>query len=250
MNQPSKRATSPNGGRFLYQAVTDTLRSRIASGAYPRGERIPSVDELASELAVSNITMRRAIRDLTLEGLLIGRQGLGVFVADDKRIVRTIDAGKLSALDEDMRASGIEASLYDRGISVVPPSDEPFLKGLVSSQASLYRLERLLLADRKVVGQDTLWLPRALADKLKDHLQGEFIIPLLPQFGIVVDHTKYQIEATTATEAQAQILDVMSGYPLLVMRYFPIAADGRPIFAGQNVTRADRFTYNFTSRAE
>lgn len=208
------------------------------------------MDELAGELAVSNITVRRAIRDLTLEGLLVGRQGLGVFVADDKRIVRTIDAGRLSALDEDMRASGIEASLYNRGISVVPPTDEAFLKGLVSNHASLYRLERLLLADGKVVGLDTLWLPRALADKLKDHLQGEFIIPLLPQYGIVVDHTKYQIEATTATEAQAQVLDVVSGYPLLVMRYFPTGADGRPILAGQNVTRADRFTYNFTSRAE
>ncbi|WP_314957338.1 GntR family transcriptional regulator [Bradyrhizobium cosmicum] len=250
MNPSSKRVPSPGGGRFLYQTVTDTLRSRIASGAYPRGERIPSVDELATELTVSSITVRRAIRDLTLEGLLVGRQGLGVFVADDKRIVRTIDGGKLSALDEDMRASGIKASLYDRGISVVPPTDEVFLKGLVSSHASLYRLERLLLADGKVVGLDTLWLPRVLADKLKEHLQGEFIIPLLPQYGIIVDHTRYQIEATTATEAQAQVLDVVSGYPLLVVRYFPSAADGRPILAGQNVTRADRFTYTFTSRAE
>ncbi|WBL77944.1 UTRA domain-containing protein [Bradyrhizobium xenonodulans] len=107
-----------------------------------------------------------------------------------------------------------------------------------------------MLADGKVVGLDTLWLPRALADKLKDHLHGEFIIPLLPQYGIIVDHSKYQIEATTATEVQAQMLDVVSGYPLLVMRYFPTAADGRPILAGQNVTRADRLTCNFTSRAE
>ncbi|OSI33697.1 hypothetical protein BST65_02515 [Bradyrhizobium canariense] len=62
---------------------------------------------------------------------MTGRQGLGVFVADDKRIVRTIDGSKLSALDEDTRASGIKASLYDRGISVMPPTDEVFLKGLV-----------------------------------------------------------------------------------------------------------------------
>ncbi|OSI33698.1 UTRA domain-containing protein [Bradyrhizobium canariense] len=86
-------------------------------------------------------------------------------------------------------------------------------------------------------------MPRVLADKLKEHLQGGFIIPLLPQYGIIVDHTRYQIEATTATEAQEQVLDVVSGYPLLVVRYFPSAADGRPILAGQNVTRADRFTY-------
>lgn len=47
-----------------------------------------------------------------------------------------------------------------------------------------------MLADGKVVGLDTLWLPKALTDKLKDHLHDEFIIPLLPQYGIIVDHTK------------------------------------------------------------
>jgi GntR family transcriptional regulator len=250
MNSSSKRAPFPGGGRFLYQTVTDALRSRIAEGAYPRRERIPSVDELAIEFGVSNITIRRAIRDLTLDGLLTGRQGLGIFVADEKRIVRTIGAGKLSALEDDMRAAGFEASLYDRGISVVPPTDEPFLKGLVPSHARLYRLERLLLADGKVVGLDTLWLPRTLADRLKDHLLGEFIIPLLPAYGFIAEHTQYQIEATTATEAQALMLDVVSGYPLLVIRYFPTAANGRPILAGRNVTRADRFTYEFVSPAE
>jgi GntR family transcriptional regulator len=250
MTPSSKRAPLPGGGRFLYQTVTDTLRARIAAGSYPRGERIPSVDELANELGVSNITIRRAVRDLTLEGLLTGRQGLGIFVADERRVVRTIGAGKLSALDEDMRAAGFEATLYDRGISLVPPTDEPFLKGLVPTHARLYRLERLLLADGKVVGLDTLWLPRSLADKLKDHLQGEFIIPLLPDHGIVIDHTQYQIEATTATEAQALMLDVVSGYPLLVIRYYPTAVDGRPILAGRNLTRADRFTYKFVSHAE
>ncbi|MET4046255.1 DNA-binding GntR family transcriptional regulator, partial [Bradyrhizobium sp. RT6a] len=50
--------------------------------------------------------------------------------------------------------------------------------------------------------------------------------------------------------AQAQVLDVVSGYPLLGVHYFPSAADVRPILAGQNLTRADRFTYTFTSRAE
>jgi GntR family histidine utilization transcriptional repressor len=250
MNSSSKRAPFPVGGRFLYQTVTDALRSRIANGAYPRRERIPSVDELAIEFGVSNITIRRAIRDLTLDGLLTGRQGLGIFVADEKRIIRTIGAGRLSALEDDMRAAGFEASLYDRGISVVAPTDEPFLKGLVPSHARLYRLERLLLADGKVVGLDTLWLPRTLADRLKDHLQGEFIIPLLPAYGFVADHTQYQIEATTATEAQALMLDVVSGYPLLVIRYFPTAANGRPILAGRNVTRADRFTYQFMSPTE
>lgn len=237
------------GNRFLYQSVTDELRSRIAACVYPRGERIPSAEELAAKFRVSTITIRRAIRDLSLEGLLVGRQGLGVFVADEKRIVRTISADHISPIEIDMRAAGFEAGLRDLGVTVVPPHDEAFLSGVVPANGRLYRLERLLLADGKAVGLDTIWLPRSLADKLRDHLQGEFIIPLLGNYGIVIDHIRYQIEATTATEAQASMLDVLAGSPLLIIRFFPTAADGKVILAGRNVTRADRFTYEFEGRA-
>jgi DNA-binding GntR family transcriptional regulator len=244
-----KQAPFTIGSRFLYQSVTEELRFRIATCIYSRGARIPSVDELATEFGVSSITIRRAIRDLSLDGLLVGRQGLGIFVADAKRIVRTISAERLSPIEEDIRAAGLVASLRDQGISIVPATDEPFLKALAPPHARLHRLERLLLADGKAVGLDTLWLPRALAHKLKDHLQGQFIVPLLKTYGIVVAHTKYQIEATTATESQALMLDVLTGYPLLVIRFFPTGVDGRAILAGRNVTRADRFTYELIGRA-
>jgi len=147
-----------------------------------------------------------------------------------------------------MRAAGIEPGLHDLGVTVVPTTDEPFLSAMAPASARVYRLERMLLADGKAVGLDTIWLPRALADKLKNHLQGQFIIPLLEKFGILIDHTKYQIEATTATEAQATMLDVLTGSPLLVIRFFPTDVDGRVILAGRNVTRADRFTYELEGR--
>src|SRR5262245_46284000 len=63
---------------FLYRVVSQTLRERIASGLYQHGSRIPGVEELAKEFGVSTITVRRSIRDLTLEGLIVGRRGLGL----------------------------------------------------------------------------------------------------------------------------------------------------------------------------
>jgi DNA-binding GntR family transcriptional regulator len=237
-----------SGSRFLYQSVTDELRSRIVTGAYARGVRIPSVEELAAEFAVSSITIRRAIRDLSLGGLLVGRQGLGNFVVDEKPILRSINPGRLTPIEDDMRAAGVEAGLNSLGISVVSPADERFLSCLGVPRLRLYRLERLLLADGKAVGFDTLWLPRTLADKLKDHLDGQFIMSLLTKYGIEVDHVRYQFEATTASEAQGPMLNVVTGYPLLVIRFFPIGADGRTILAGRNVTRADRFTYEFVAQ--
>ena len=64
--------------RYLYVQVADELRSRIDSGQYPG--RVPSSYDLADELGVSHLTVRRALEQLISEGLLVARQGRGTFI--------------------------------------------------------------------------------------------------------------------------------------------------------------------------
>lgn len=66
--------------RYLYVQVADELRSRISAGRYP--DRVPSSYELAEDLSVSHLTVRRAMELLIAEGLLVARQGRGTFVID------------------------------------------------------------------------------------------------------------------------------------------------------------------------
>lgn len=66
----------------LYRQVEEQLRDLIVSGRLPAGTRLPSVRALARELACSVITTRRAYQDLTHEGLIRTRQGMGAVVAD------------------------------------------------------------------------------------------------------------------------------------------------------------------------
>jgi len=64
--------------RHLYVQVADELRSRIEAGTYTN--QIPSSYDLADELSVSHLTVRRALESLINEGLLVARQGRGTFV--------------------------------------------------------------------------------------------------------------------------------------------------------------------------
>ncbi len=67
-------------------------------------DALPPERELAEELSVSRITVRKAIDGLVDEGLLIRRQGSGTFVA--ARIEKNF--AKLTSFSEDMRARGRE----------------------------------------------------------------------------------------------------------------------------------------------
>lgn len=65
-----------------YERVVDTITAKIRSGEWPPGSRIPSITQLASELGTSQTTVKSAQMLLRHAGLLVGRQGKGVFVAD------------------------------------------------------------------------------------------------------------------------------------------------------------------------
>jgi GntR family transcriptional regulator len=74
---------SAASGMPFYRQITDQMSALIRSGQLPAGTLLPSVRELAAELMVSLITVRRAYADLEAAGLVVRRQGQGTFVAED-----------------------------------------------------------------------------------------------------------------------------------------------------------------------
>ena len=64
----------------LYEQVKTYLRAGIASGTWKAGEKIPSEFELMERLGASRMTVHRALRELSAEGMLLRVQGAGSFV--------------------------------------------------------------------------------------------------------------------------------------------------------------------------
>jgi len=64
----------------MYRQVTDQIRDAIAAGDLQADQLLPSIRELALELGVSVITVKRAYQDLEKAGLIRARRGMGSFV--------------------------------------------------------------------------------------------------------------------------------------------------------------------------
>ncbi len=67
--------------RPIYAQIIDGFREQIASGILQPGEKLPSVRELASELAINPNTIQRSYRQLELEGWIVTVPGKGCFVS-------------------------------------------------------------------------------------------------------------------------------------------------------------------------
>ena len=66
--------------RPIYSQIVDNFRRQIASGVLQHGERMPSVRELAAQLAINPNTIQRAYRELEMLGYLATVPGKGCFV--------------------------------------------------------------------------------------------------------------------------------------------------------------------------
>ncbi len=64
----------------LYIQISELLTREIAAGLYAEGDRLPPESELAATLAVAVGTLRKALSELELRGLLERRQGSGTYV--------------------------------------------------------------------------------------------------------------------------------------------------------------------------
>ncbi len=68
--------------RPIYEQVKDGLRRLVVTGALPPGEKLPSVRELATELAINPNTIQRAYRELEAEGYIVSMPGKGSFACE------------------------------------------------------------------------------------------------------------------------------------------------------------------------
>lgn len=99
---------SPAAPGTLYQQIVDGLRREVSEGRLKPGDALPSFRQLAEDLLVSLITVKRAYEELEREGIIFRRQGLGTFVADRGRD-RSREA-KLNTARELIRQAAREAA--------------------------------------------------------------------------------------------------------------------------------------------
>jgi GntR family transcriptional regulator len=73
-----------HSGVPVYRQLIDQVQAAIASGVLGAGEQLPTVRQVAVDLAINPNTVSRAYREMEIRGLLDTQQGTGTFIADRK----------------------------------------------------------------------------------------------------------------------------------------------------------------------
>lgn len=71
----------------IYTQLIQQVKIGIVTGAFPPGERLPSVRDLATEAGVNPNTMQRALAELERDGLVYSQRTAGRFVTEDNTMI-------------------------------------------------------------------------------------------------------------------------------------------------------------------
>ncbi len=112
---PSSIVLSQTGGP-LYQQIVDQIKQKIAVEEWKAGDEIPSIRQLAVDLRVSVITVKRAYLELERDGLIVTQHGKGSFIAPDVTAGPRIYENELSGHLEQAARLGATIGMSDREI--------------------------------------------------------------------------------------------------------------------------------------
>jgi len=68
----------------VYRQLIDRVLTAMASGKLAPGDQLPTVRQVAADLAINPNTVMRACRELEIRGILSTRQGTGTFITEQK----------------------------------------------------------------------------------------------------------------------------------------------------------------------
>lgn len=84
----------------IYEQIKDGLRKLVITNSLIANEKLPSVREMASKLAINPNTIQKAYRELEAEGYVYNVAGKGTFVAERKEVLGVRNEELMKEFDE------------------------------------------------------------------------------------------------------------------------------------------------------
>lgn len=228
-----------------YVQIADHVRARILSGEWGPGTEVPSERVLAAEWGVARPTATKALDELRREGLVIGRQGSGTYVAQparfhrraNERYRRSSETGKIYPLNE--RAEIVVAELTS-----APPTVVEMLR--VEGTRAVRR-QRLTFRDDLPVELSTSWFEESMSESaprllLRERILEGTVAYVEAMTGRRARLARDRISARLATPAECDVLGLDLPSAVLVTNHLVLDADDLPLEYAESVAPPEAWT--------
>ncbi|HEY1151548.1 MAG TPA: GntR family transcriptional regulator [Pseudoduganella sp.] len=228
---------SQSSSQPLYQLLQRALREAINQHVFGPDEALPAERQLAADLSISRITVRKAIDGLVEEGLLVRRPGSGNFI--NAKVEKNF--AKLTSFSEDMRARGrTPRSVWlKRSEGTVTP--EEALRLRLSPGAPVYRFNRIRFADEVPMCLEYATIVASALPSL-DAVDVS-MYEALEANGCRPVRALQRLSALLLNAEQAKLLQAREGDAGLAVERLGFLRDGRAVEFCRSIFRGDMYDF-------
>jgi len=223
----------------LYHQLMQRLSEDIERGTYPVGSRIPPEHKLEELYKVSRVTVRRALAELTDNGLLERKQGKGTFVSTP-RISQ--DLKSIHSFHDACKQNGFQGGTVVIHIKEIQADETDVNELNLHTGDKVVETLRVRTADKIPVVLEKNHFSMAYAYLENENLAGS-LYNILRDYGVEPKQATHDISMTFATEAQARLLEIETGAPLMRLHEVVYDQKGRPLHNSLQLIRGDRFVF-------
>jgi GntR family transcriptional regulator len=236
---------SGDSGQLLYKQIQENIVELIDQNLLQHGDALPSERQLSEYYAVNRMTVRQAIGDLVLRGILHKRHGAGTYVSE-RRTVQTI-MPTVVGFSQRTREAGLTPSSRLLHHDTLIPDPIVAHRLQIAATEQVYVIKRLRLIDNEPLMIETSYLAQGIFPKLttKD-LEQESLYRILAQdYGVQITEAEHSLEPTLPTAFEAHHLQIELTMPAMLVRVMAYTVDRVPVEFSKAVVRGDRCRYFF-----
>ena len=226
----------------LYIKIAEGLIGQVESGDLAPGDRLPSERELSELLGVNRMTLRRALRVLEAQGIVVRKHGVGTYISEPK-IDRRMDT--VFRFTRGMQSRG-----YTPGTRLIS-LDQSFVDAALARElavplsAPVYRILRLRTVNQEPVLLESYTIPVGRFPALERYdLEWRSIYEVMEsEYGVSIARARQSFEPVVASTFEAELLGVRVGAPLMLEKRISFDAGDLPVEYGKDRYRGDRFRF-------
>ncbi|GAA4873760.1 GntR family transcriptional regulator [Serinicoccus chungangensis] len=222
-------------------AKAELVRQRLEDLIAPMrpGEPLPAERDLAADLGVARMTLRRVVESLVADHRLIRRPGAGTFVAPE-RVDQQLSATSFST---DMRSRGMTPGAHTVWARQQPAGMMLASVLGVDPTSGVIHVRRVRTADGEPMALEDLHVPAELVPGLTgaDLEDASFYQLLEARYGLTISAGTQTIEPHLVTAEEAEQLRTTAGSPAFLFERTSRVADGQVAEFVRSVYRGDRY---------
>lgn len=224
-----------------YEEIAQDIRQAILSGKYSPNEQLPLEREMCVTYGVSRITVKKAVDELVIQGLVIKRRGAGTFV-------KSVDDEDFEELGSIKQFGGFSETNKNRKVSsqiikfeVIHPTEEIATKLKIACDDFVYYIVRARYADDEPYVIEYTYMPIGLIHGIKTHILMNSIYSYIEkELKLKIKSAHRTIRAIMPNEIEQEWLKIDESFPILEVEQIGFLDNGQSFEYSKSHHRSDK----------